>query len=144
LYVLGPIGSLAPVLYVILRQPKRYGQYLFAAAAIYGSLMPMLSLSAIEQTLHLRAPVFHVTGKIARQRQSLLDYALSIPFGLAILVAAVLLPSQVFPLMVGAALTFLLTPLMALTEKKGLLGLVGRQWGLAPYVAVVLIGIWPH
>lgn len=144
LYVVGPIGSLAPVLYEILKQPKRYGQYLFTAASIYGSLMPMLCLTVIEQTLHLRAPIFHVTGKIARQRQRLLDYALSVPFGLAILIAAALLPSQVFPLMVGAALTFLLTPLMALTEKKGLLGMVGRQWGLAPYVAVVAIGIWPH
>lgn len=144
LYVLGPIASLGPVLYEILKQPKRYGQYLFAAAGIYGSLMPMLSVSAIEQTLHLRAPVFHVTGKIARQTQSLMDYALSVPFGLAVLIATMMLPSQVTPLMVGASLTFLLTPLMVFTEKKGLLGLVGRQWGLAPYLATILIGFWPH
>ena len=144
LWVLGPIASLAPVLYEILKQPKRYGQYVFAAAAVYGSLLPMLCVSALEQTFHLRAPAFHVTGKIARQRQCMSDYSLSIPFGLAVLAAALYLPSQVSSLMIGASLTFLLTPLMAFTEKKGLLGVLGRQWGLAPYIAILLIGVWPH
>ena len=111
-------------------------------AAIHASLMPMLALGAIEQTLKLNAPIFHVTGKIARQPQSLLDYATSIPFGLLIAACAWLLPSQVSPLMFGLSLTFLLTPMMVFTEKDGLLGVLGRQWGLAPYLAMAVIGVW--
>lgn len=141
LYVLGPLGSVAPVLFELVKQPVRYGQYLFAAAANHASLMPMLSVAAVEQTLLLRAPTFHVTGKIARQRETLTDYSLSIPFGLSVLAGAIWLPSAISSLMIGVSLTFLLTPLIVFTEKKGLLGMVGRQWGLAPYVAILLLGV---
>lgn len=143
-YVLGPVATVAPILYKILREPVRYGQYLFVNTANHASLMPVLAMRTIEQTLHIRKPIFHVTGKIARERQSLLDYAVSMPWGLSVFIGAMILRSSVSPLMLGVSLTFLLTPLLYFSEKEGVLGLVGRQWGLAPYVAVVVLGVWPH
>jgi cellulose synthase/poly-beta-1,6-N-acetylglucosamine synthase-like glycosyltransferase len=141
-YVLAPIATVAPLIVEIIRQPIRYGQYLFVTTTNHASLMPILAVRALEQTLRLRAPIFHVTGKIARQGHSLGDYLVSIPWGLSVLAGALLLPSPVAPLILGASLTFLLTPLLYFSESKGVMGVLGRQWGLAPYVAIVVLGVW--
>lgn len=141
-YALAPVLAAAPILYKIPREPERYGQYLFVMAAVHATLMPTLALRAVEQTFKLAKPVFHVTGKIGRQNQSALDFVSSMPFGIALVVGGIVMHSPMSPLVFCISLTFLLTPLIAFTEQKGLLGVLGRQWGLAPYLAIAALGVW--
>lgn len=143
-FALGPVAAAAPLLYKIPRDPVRYGQYMFVMAANQASLMPVLAVRAIEQTLKLRAPIFDVTGKIARQGSSPMDFTVSLPYGIALVIGALVLHSPTSPLTMCLSLTFLLTPLLYFTEQKGFLGFLGRQWGLAPYLAIAALGVWMH
>lgn len=144
-FAFGPVAAAAPILYKIPQEPRRYGLYLFVMAANYTTLMPVLAWQAIVQTLKLRPPEFYVTGKIARQSQSPWDFAVSMPFGLALVVGAVLMSSPMSPLIICVSLTFLLTPLLYFTEQGGLWGKIGRYWGLTPYLAIIMLGFaWMH
>jgi len=143
-YALAPVLAAAPILYKIPREPERYGKYLFVMAANHATLMPTLAVRAVEQTLKLRQPIFHVTGKIGRQEQSPLDFVASMPFGIALVAGGMVMHSPMSPLVFCISLTFLLTPLLRFTEQKGFLGALGRQWGLAPYLAIAALGLWMH
>ena len=70
------------------------------------------------------------------------DFAVSMPFGIALVIGALLMHTPMTPLVLCMSSTFLLTPLLYFSEQRGLLGMVGRQWGVAPYLALALVGIW--
>lgn len=143
-FALGPAAAAAPLLIKIPKDPVRYGQYMFVMAANYASLMPVLALRAIEQTVGVRNPIFDVSGAIARQGTSPRDFTVSFPYGISLVIGALALHSPTSPLTMCLSLTFLLTPLLYFTEQKGILGAVGRAWGLAPYLAIALLGVWMH
>jgi cellulose synthase/poly-beta-1,6-N-acetylglucosamine synthase-like glycosyltransferase len=138
IYMLGPFTPILPLLGGLMRQPRKYVEYLFVASVAHVSLIPRLTAKCVEQTLMGRRATFDVTGRTTREVQRLRDQAFTIVAGVLLLVISLWLKTGIGAPMGCFAVMVITGPLLSHSEKKGILGRCVHYGCALPYILLLL------